>query len=112
MIHITNFADIQNLYVELYKQFRKYILDYDVVCALADLEVEIYHTCQDVDLITTKLDILYRLAKNLHLDDEELDEAFDDLYDLLENTESTYADLHVNREVVQNNDYTEIQTRL
>ena len=108
MIFITNFADIQNLYNELYIQLRKYILDYDTVYALSDLEIEIYHTCQDVDNIRYKLDVLNRLVYNLHLDDEELDEAFDAMYDLLEDTETTYANIHIVREVVPD-EYTEIK---
>lgn len=109
MISITNFAEIQNLYVDLYVQMRKYILDFDVVYALADLEVEIYHTCQDVEAIRLKLDKLCRLVYNLHLGDEELDDAFDAMYDLLDNTEETYADLHVVNEVVQDDDNSEIK---
>ena len=93
-------SSIQNAYDALYKQMRKYIWDFPVVAALADLEVAVYKKFQDLSDTRTKF---YRLRSSvvdvLHTD-EEFKDSFDEFEDILKDNE-VFAKINQVEEVLQ-----------
>ena len=82
--------EFQNDYVNLYKTLREYILDFKTVCAIADLEISCYESCPNVQNIKLRLQDLKREVSKTLQDDEEMQEAFEQFEDLLEESNDTY----------------------
>ena len=93
-------ADIQNAYNKLYTQVRKYIWDFPVVAALADLEISIYKT--SLDLLDVRLKYLrFRgLITSEIYSDEQLKDAVDYLESLIYEND-VYVKLNKVNEVIQ-----------
>ena len=96
-------TEVQLLYNDLYVQMRKYIWDFDAVCALADLEEAAYHTCVDMAEVNRALRKLRSTCYAQILEDEELKAAFDAFDDIADETE-TYAKLYQVKEVIQHDE--------
>lgn len=92
---------IQNSYVKLYKELRKYIWGKDVVEAIADFEVEAYQTFPDVQKLQVYFNNLKKLVSSYlkEEDDEDLYEAFDEIQDDLNEANDMYALLDTRQEV-------------
>ena len=91
---------IQNAYNGLYKELRKYIWDFSVVAALADLEIATYKRFQNLSDVRTKF---YRLRSQitdvLHTD-EDLKDAIDAFENILEDQE-VFVKINQVEEVLQ-----------
>lgn len=97
---MVSYADIQNAYNKLYTQVSKYIWSFPVVAALADLEIAIYQTCQDLVDIRSRYLRFRGLITSVLYNDEELKEAMDNLESLIYE-DSVYVKLNKVNEVIQ-----------
>ena len=97
---MINTADMQNAYIDLYKELRRYIWGYDVVEAIANLEIATYQTCPDMDVIKSRYNELEYLVKYVANDDEDLREALDDFNEVLNSGHTTYTLLRQVNEVI------------
>lgn len=93
-------ALIHNSYNELYKAMRKYVWDFPVVSALADLEVSTYKKFQDLSDTKTKFYRLRSLIVDMFPIDEELKNVYDAFEEILENTE-VFVKINKVEEVLQ-----------
>lgn len=84
-------SDIQNAYVELYKTLRVYIWDYMIVCAIADLEIACFETCPNIPNIKQLLRELKVKIPNTLSKDEDMQAAFDEFEELLNDSNDTYC---------------------
>lgn len=96
----VSYADIQHAYNKLYAELRKYIWDFSAVVALADLEIAVYKTCQDLLDIRVKLSRLKYQIMDVVYQDEELDKRLRYLEDLVTDTK-VYVKLNQVQEVLQ-----------
>lgn len=90
---MISLVELQNKYIELYSQLRKYIWDYDVAEQIAELEIATYKAFPDIVEVRGKLDRLSRDIRNVRVDDEDLQKAFDNFYELLDASDSIYYKL-------------------
>lgn len=93
-------AELQNAYNNLYIEVRKYFWSYQAVCALADLEIATYKACPDLDEIRHALNTFKIFTREVLPEDEDLEVAFDDFDELLDE-DSTYTILDRVNEVIQ-----------
>jgi hypothetical protein len=84
---------------------RKYIWDYDVVEALADLEVASYRIFPDVREVHEALSRLKYLVSYYDVDDEELAAALDAFEELNPKQDELYANIISFQEVLTNEDH-------
>lgn len=100
---MTNGSELQNAYINLYKELRRYVWDYMSIRTLAELEVSTFTRFPDVDDIRKYLNIMKVSALNVARDDEDLMNAFDDFYYILDSCEtssSVFAKLSQVQEVL------------
>lgn len=97
---MVSFADIQNSYNRVCAELRKYIWGFPVVAALADLEVAVYKTCQDLGDIRTKYQRLKSLIMDVVYTDEDLRDQLDSFESYIDEDE-VYVKLNQVEEVVQ-----------
>ena len=97
---MVSFADIQHAYNKLYAEMRKYFWDFPTVQALADLEVEVYKTCQDLYQLRVRFQVLKSMIGSLVYEDDELNRRLNAL-DTLIHEDNTYVKLNRVREVIQ-----------
>lgn len=92
---------IQNSYVKLYKELRKYIWGKDVVEDIADFEIEAYQTFPDKEKLQLYFNKLKRDVSSYidETEDEDLFEAFDEIQDDLNEANDMYALLDTRQEV-------------
>ena len=93
-------SQIQNAYINLYKEIRNYIWGYNVVEHIAELEIEVFKRCPDIMLVGTYLDRLNYDMKRVCKDDEYLQSAFEDFKDLIGDNETTFYKLNKVDEVI------------
>lgn len=94
-------AMIQQAYIDLYKQVRNYIWDYDTVVKLAELEVAAYMAFPDIDKVRYALDQLKveLNSSDVYAEDEDLQKAVDDFSDTLDGADQVFYGLEVPQEV-------------
>ena len=97
---MVSFAKIQNAYNKIYVELRKYVWDFSTVAALADLEISVYKTCQDLSDIRTKYYRLKSLITDVIRVDEELSRRLDSFEELIHEDE-TFVKLTQVEEVLQ-----------
>ena len=95
----VSYAEIQNAYNKLYASIRKYIWDFATVAALADLEIAVYKTCQDITDIKIKLARLKSMLTEIMYQDEEMSKRVKYLEDLIYE-DNIYIKLNKVEEVV------------
>lgn len=93
-------ADIQNFYNDMYKQLRKYIWDFSVVAALADLEIAVYKKFQNMNDIKARFYRLRSQIVDVLPTDEELKDSFDAFEELFEE-DTIYVKINKVEEVLQ-----------
>lgn len=93
-------ADIQNFYNDMYKQLRKYIWDFSVVAALADLEIAVYKKFQNMNDIKSRFYRLRSQIVEVLSKDEELKDSFDAFEGLFEE-DTIYVKINKVEEVLQ-----------
>lgn len=91
--------DIQANYNHLYESLRKYIWPFDVVSAIADLEVACYQACPTLLEIGTRLRHLQRCVYNVVRSDESLSAEFDSFLSDIDNADGVYTVLNQVSEV-------------
>lgn len=99
----VSYADIQNAYNKLYAEIRKYIWDFATVAALADLEIAVYKTCQDLSDIRTKFLRLKSMLIEIMYSDEEIKHRLEYFEDLI-NEGDVYVKLNMVQEVIPDAD--------
>lgn len=94
-------AMIQQAYIDLYKQIRNYIWDYDTVVKLAELEVAAYMAFPDIDKVRYALDQLKveLNSSDVYAEDEDLQKAVDDFSDTLDGADQVFYGLEVPQEI-------------
>ncbi len=97
---MVSFADIQNAYNKLYVELRKYVWDFPTVAALADLEIAVYKTCQDLADVKIKFYRLKSCVVDVSFIDEDLANALD-AFEELANETDVYVKLNQVEEVIQ-----------
>lgn len=90
-------TQLQNKYIKLYECIRNYIWSYEVIDSLADLEIETFKALPDIMVVKAILDRLHVQTRNICKEDEDLECAFDEFEEILENdTEVCYTITQVN----------------
>lgn len=97
---MISYAEIQNAYNKLYVEIRKYIWDFATVAALADVEIAIYQTCQNLPDIRVKLSRLKSQLMDVLYTDEALKKRLEYLEELVYD-DKVYVKLNMVNEVVQ-----------
>ena len=94
-------AMIQQAYIDLYRQIRNYIWDYDTVVKLAELEVASYMAFPDIDKVRYALDQLKTElnSSDVYAEDEDLQKAVDDFSETLDGADQVFYGLEVPQEV-------------
>ena len=97
-----NSNEIQNAYVNLYTQIRKYIWPFDVIDILVDLEIESFKSFPDVMKLRELLDRLYREIQSTLSDDKDFETAYSSFKELIDDDNTMYKLLEQVREVISN----------
>lgn len=97
-----NSNEIQNAYVNLYTQIRKYIWPFDVIDILVDLEIESFKSFPDVMKLRELLDRLHREIQSTISDDKDLETAYSSFKKLIDDDNTMYKLLEQVREVISN----------
>ena len=92
--------ELQNAYNRFYKDMRKYIWSYEVVDALASLEISIYRACPDPVEIRSCITRLKSMIYANLVDDSELKDSLSAIEDLLSPDVSIGCMIDVVREVI------------
>lgn len=96
----VSYAEIQNAYNKLYVEIRKYIWDFATVAALADLEIAIYQTCQDLPDIRIKFARLKSMLADILYSDEDMKRRLEYLEELIYE-DNVFVKLNQVNEVIQ-----------
>ena len=67
----------RNRYIDLYKELRKYLWDFDVICVIADIETEVYKIFPDILKLQGLVDKLRRLIFEVVREDPEMKAVVD-----------------------------------
>ena len=97
-----NSNEIQNAYVNLYTQIRKYIWPFDVIDILVDLEIESFKSFPDVMKLRELLDRLHREIQSTLSDDKDFETAYLSFKKLIDDDNIMYKLLEQVREVISN----------
>ena len=88
--------DIKRQYIDLYKNLRKYMWDYKFVCCLVDLEDSVLKKFPNMSDVRKNVNKLYSMCKTSRSCDEDLQRAFIDMKNLVEDNECGFAFISVN----------------
>lgn len=80
---MTSSKQLQNAYVNLYRELRNYIWGFDTVQAIANLEIEVYSAFPDVSKIQSSFNTLCIDIRSVVDEDEDLAEAVESFKDML-----------------------------
>lgn len=97
-----NSNEIQNAYVDLYTQMRKYIWPFDVIDILVDLEIESFKSFPDVMKLRELLDRLHREIQSTLSEDKDFETSYSSFKKLLDDDNAMYKLLEQVREVISN----------
>lgn len=98
---MTDVNSIQTAYQDLYVQLRRYIWDFDVVCMIADVEVESFKMMPSIPAVKGRLDLLKSRIFDIIREDEDLKKAVDKFYEVLNSGTECFARLQKVTEVNQ-----------
>lgn len=96
--------EIQNCYVNMYKQIRNYVWDFNTIDLLANLEAEIYSAFPDTSKLKSCFMRFKQCISDALKDDEELAQSVKHLEDSIDQASSIYCKLERVQEVVPNED--------
>ena len=80
--------ELQNAYIDLYSELRRYIWSYQDVRTLANLEIETFKRFPDVSQVRKYLNLMEMSARFVTNDDEDVMLAFQDFKDVLDSIDS------------------------
>lgn len=101
--------DIQNNYNHLYECLRNYIWPFDVVSAIADLEIACYKTCPSLLEVRTRLSQLRRVTQDVMQSDDEFNQTFEKFESDIADADDVYAVLNQVEEVKSDEDTEEVE---
>ena len=84
---MVNALIIQHLYNKLYEQLRNYIWEIDCVECIAELEIECYKACIDLQVVDKKLKYLGKFIKDILKEDKDLKRRYDDFIQAIDNND-------------------------
>lgn len=93
--------EIRRKYNCLYEKLRNYTWDFSTIQVLAELEVSTYTSFPDMLSLRNQLSRLKMCIREMYMEDEELQEAFDDFESTLNNNDDVYMKLDKVREVIR-----------
>ena len=98
---LINSANFRTSYEKFYKEMRNYLWDVATLELLADIEVATYQSFIDLQDLDNKLRRLYQMIRPIAEDDEFLQEAYDNFYDLVQDNKKSnmYCSLYRVEEV-------------
>lgn len=88
---MLDLVDLKKYYVNMYKEIRNYIWDFNTVECLAELEVSVFRRFPDLVEIRSKFKKFYCCISNICLEDEELDNSVISFKNLINSTNEIYA---------------------
>lgn len=97
-------SELQLAYNDLYVQVRKYIWDFYTVNLLAELEVQTYTTCPDMNKLRSAFHEFKQSIFSTLKEDEDLRAAVDAFEELIDSDDATYAKLTKVNEVIEHED--------
>ena len=86
-------TELQKAYVDMYKEFMNYIWSYPTVVALADLEVSVYQTCPNIEVVRKNFYTLNNLVRYVTFEDDDLKKAMTSFSDKMNESEDIYCKL-------------------
>ena len=98
---------LQRQYVKWYRQLRNYIWPYNIVCALADVEVAIYRVFPALNEVKQAVYKLKSLCYRYVKDDQELIDEFETLIELIEENSTIYSKIDKRQERLNHEDIEE-----
>lgn len=84
---------LQLAYVDLYAQLREYIWTFDVLVLIGNLEIEIFNRFPNISKVKSALDRLKVTIQSTINEDDLLKESIDNMYTILSDSDTIYADL-------------------
>lgn len=102
---MTQTSEFQNAYNYLYECMRKYIWDYDVIEALADVEVKSYQRFPNTRELSESVARLKYLVSYYDIEDKELMDAISAFDELDSEQEELYSKIDSFQEVLQVEDH-------
>ena len=94
-------TELQQCYIDLYKQVRNYIWDYSAACCLADLEIETFNRFPNISRVRYYLSQFMSHCNYILRDDTELMLAFNKFFNRLDDSDDTsYSKLYKVSEVI------------
>ena len=91
---------LQNQYIKLYEQIRKYLWPFETVRYIAELEESVYKRFPDINYIRNVLRFLESEMMHELRDDEELREEFDKITEIANSSSEVFAKLDKYSEVI------------
>lgn len=96
---MTNQKEFQRAYNKLYKQMRKYVWSFDIVCVLADIEFGCYTLFVRDDSLKKNIDKLGQLIATTLKEDKDLTAAYNKLRNLIYDKQDVFVRLQRMKEV-------------
>lgn len=97
---MINSKDIQKAYVQLYKVLRNYLWEIHVVFLIVEIELNAYSAIPDTYKLTNQLSRLRSYVYSVLQQDEDMQKAFDDFFELLDSGNQAYAKVIQIQEVI------------
>lgn len=98
---MISFNKLQNYYIKLYTELRRYSWDFKTVEVIADLETSVHCAFPDLEEVNRNLLRLRTRTSEAMKEDEELSKAYNDFYNVLQEETEVYAKLPKVNEVIQ-----------
>ena len=90
---------IQRLYVKFYKYFREYIWDYPTVETVVDLELAVFQSCPDINIILNIIDkLIVEIRRGVGVDSA-VYESLQEMRDEVADSDSVYTKINKVEEV-------------
>lgn len=88
---MINSVRLQDAYINLYSELRKYIWRFDIVELIADLEVAVFTRFQNINRVNELITKLYSEIKDLITEDDDLNESFNKFFDIIQEADTVYV---------------------
>lgn len=88
---MINSVRLQDAYINLYSELRKYIWRFDIVKLIADLEVAVFTRFQNINRVNDVITKLYSEIEDLITEDDDLNEAFNKFFDIIQEADTVYV---------------------